>query len=56
MTSYREKHRVNPFKYIDQAVSASRPDLIIADFVTFGAWDVAEKHKVSQSRGFCLHV
>jgi hypothetical protein len=56
VTSCREKHYVNPFRCIDQAVSASRPDLIIADFLTFGAFDVAEKHKVSQSCGCCLHL
>jgi hypothetical protein len=46
---HREKHHVNPFRCIDESVSTSRPDLIIADFLTFGAWDVAEKHKVRQA-------
>jgi hypothetical protein len=46
LSSCRDKHRPNPYKHIDESVSASRPDLMITDFMTFGAWDVAEKHKV----------
>jgi hypothetical protein len=34
------------FPTLDEYVAKNKPDLMVVDFATWGAWDVAEKHKV----------
>jgi hypothetical protein len=35
------------FHPLDKYLAQTKPDLMVVDFATWGAWDAAEKHKVS---------
>jgi hypothetical protein len=43
----REQQVLAIFHPLDKYLAQTKPDLMVVDFATWGAWDAAEKHKVS---------